>query len=329
LVQLRGEHARAIVAAVPTLRNCGERSSIGAVMKTRTRTTKRRSTCPMCGQPLTDEHAGERVAGYETRVEARLLRRLMPRAIAEAEAKFVARLAQATHEADDLRRKLEAKSARSLGEEQQDALLARLEKAFPDDQLVLVANNGTGDILQTVRSRGREVGRILHESKNTKQWSNGWVAKVKQDGATRHASHLVIESRRLPRGARGYCERDGVLICQPDYAEALTHVLRMWMIATCVEDGAVPDEGRLWAYLDGNEFRGHLETLRKATGEESDALVAEERAHKRWWDARAVRAGTIRNAVVGIEGDIQEIVDASQERAPRTKPPAGDAVVPA
>jgi hypothetical protein len=292
-------------------------------MKADLDTDESRGMCPMCGQPLVDERAAEHVAEYEKRAEVRLRKKLTARAMAAAEEKYAGRLAQATQEADDLRRKLEGKSARSLGEEQQVALLARLAKAFPDDDLAPIADNGAGDIMQTVRSRGREVGSILHECKNTKQWLNAWIAKIKHDGETRRATHLVISSRRLPRGAQGYCERDGVLICQPEYVEALTHVLRMWMIATYVEGGDAPDERKLWAYLDGDEFRERLDALRGATDEENDALVAEERAHKRWWDARAGRAGTIRNAVAGIEGDIQEIVEAPRERTPRPKRNAG------
>lgn len=272
-----------------------------------------RRACPMCGQPLQDEHAVQRVADYERDTEARLLKRLTPRAMAAAEGKFGERLAQATREADDLRRKLEAKSARALGEEQQDALLVRLERAFPDDDFAVVGDNGTGDIVQTVRSADHEIGRILHECKNTKQWQSAWVTKIQQDGELRRASHLIIESRRLPRGARGYCERDGVLICQPDYAEALTHVLRAWMIAAYVPEGPVPDEHLLWEYVDGHEFRAHLDALRQSTGDENDALLAEERAHKRWWDARANRTGRIRSTVSAIEGDIREIAGSAHE----------------
>lgn len=182
---------------------------------------------------------------------------------------------------------------------------------------MLVGDNGTGDILQTVRDAGREAGRILHESKNTKQWQNPWVAKIRADGEVRRATHLVIVSRRLPRGAHGYCERDGVLVCEPEYALALTHVLRMWMIASYVEDGdTAPDEQALWDYLGGGEFHARLDALRQATSEEDSALVAEERAHKRWWDDRARRAGTVRNAVARIVGDIKEIADRSPNHEP-------------
>ena len=275
------------------------------------------STCPMCGQPLVDKQAAAHVADYEKRTEARLLGELAPQAIAVAEGKYGGRLAEAIREADDLRRKLEAKSARSRGKEQEDALIARLARAFPEDDLAPIADHGAGDILQIVHSKGQEVGRILHESKNTKAWLNAWVPKIKQDGELRRATRLVIESRCLPRGARGYCERDGVMVCEPDYAEALTHVLRMWMISTHVEDDQKPDEQKLWEYLSGEEFRARLDLLRKATNQEDEALLAEERSHKRWWDARAERVGTIRNAVAGIEGDIREISDAPHKGSSR------------
>src|SRR5262249_60953815 len=120
------------------------------------------------------------------------------------------------------------------------------------------------------------------------------------------AAHLIIESRKLPRGVRGFCEVDGVLVCQPDYALALTHVLRLWMVSICAEGGVAVDENELWEYLRGEKFRDRLGALRRATKEESAALLAEERAHHRWWDGRASRARTIDGAVAGIDGDLQE-----------------------
>jgi hypothetical protein len=271
-------------------------------------------TCPMCGQALLDEQAARRVRTYEKRVEARLTKELEPRVRDEMQTKHGQERLALQHQVDDLKRKLEAKSSRALGEEQQDALLSRLQRAFPGDEIVLIGDNGTGDILQTVCDGGREVGRILHESKNTKQWQNTWIAKIREDGEVRRATHLVIVSRRLPRGVTGHCERDGVLVCQPDYAVGLTHVLRMWMIASYVEDGdTAPDEHLLWDYLGGDEFQARLDALRNATSEEDAALVAEERAHKRWWDDRARRAGTVRSTVASIVGDIKDIADGSQD----------------
>jgi len=119
----------------------------------------------MCGQPLADERSADQVVQYEKRLEGRLRKQLMPQAMAAAEDKYAERLSQATHQTDDLRRKLDARSARELGVEQQDALLALLQKAFPEDDLVLVGDNGTGDLAQTVRSGSHDIGRILHESK--------------------------------------------------------------------------------------------------------------------------------------------------------------------
>jgi hypothetical protein len=267
----------------------------------------------MCGQPLIDGEALERVADYEKQTTARLRKELLPQAMAAAQGKYGQRLAQATHEADDLRRKLEAKSARALGEEQQDELIQRLERAFPDDHFTLVGDNGAGDILQTVRANGREVGRILHECKNTRQWQTAWIAKIKHDGKLRRATHPIIVSRKLPRGARGFCESDGVLVCQPDFAQALTHVLRLWMIATYSEDGPPPDEDELWTYLQSDEFRGRLEALRCVTADESDALLAEERAHERWWKARTSRAAVVAGAVSAIEADLRELAESPSD----------------
>ena len=59
------------------------------------------------------------------------------------------------------------------------------------------------DILQVVHSSaGKECGKILWESKNTKEFQKGWVEKLKKDQQEAGANVAVIMSVVLPSGER-------------------------------------------------------------------------------------------------------------------------------
>ena len=86
--------------------------------------------------------------------------------------------------------KSESPSMEIQGEVAEEVLQKMLEQAFPSDVFKPIKKGQAGaDIKQTVMMpSGHEAGSILYESKNTKNWSNQWVEKLRadmqEDGAT-------------------------------------------------------------------------------------------------------------------------------------------------
>jgi hypothetical protein len=103
-------------------------------------------------------------------------------------------LAQMKAQIDDLKRAAEPTRAGLRGEVMEQSLEDLLREHFPDDEITPVKSGARGaDIVQRVRfPRDRECGTILWESKRAANWSNLWIAKLKDDqkvGESRHRRH--------------------------------------------------------------------------------------------------------------------------------------------
>ncbi|HZD41557.1 MAG TPA: DUF2130 domain-containing protein, partial [Terriglobales bacterium] len=102
---------------------------------------------------------------------------------------------------EELKRKAEQGSQQLQGEVQELELEALLSARFPRDAIQPVPKGEFGgDVLQRVTGPlGQKCGTILWESKRTKNWSDGWLPKLRDDQRTAKAEIAVIVSQALPK----------------------------------------------------------------------------------------------------------------------------------
>jgi hypothetical protein len=113
---------------------------------------------------------------------------------------------------EDLRRKAEQGSQQLQGEVQELALEALLRQKFPRDLLEPVPKGEFGgDLIQRVLGpAGQICGAILWEAKRTKNWSDGWLGKLREDQRAAKADLALIVSHALPKGLQTFDQIDGV-----------------------------------------------------------------------------------------------------------------------
>ena len=102
---------------------------------------------------------------------------------------------------EELKRKAEQGSQQLQGEVLELELEALLRAKFPHDTIEPVPKGEYGgDCLQRVLGPlGQVCGAILWESKRTKSWSDGWLAKLRDDQRTAKAEISVLVSQTLPK----------------------------------------------------------------------------------------------------------------------------------
>jgi hypothetical protein len=62
-----------------------------------------------------------------------------------------------------------------------------------------------GDLIQrVVGPAGQGVGSILWEAKRTKNWSDGWLSKLREDQRAAKADVALIVSQALPKGVQTF-----------------------------------------------------------------------------------------------------------------------------
>jgi len=113
---------------------------------------------------------------------------------------------------DELKRKSEVGSQQLQGEVQELDLESFLQEHFIYDELRPVPKGIRGaDVLQKISTKNEiDCGSILWESKRTRNWSEGWITKLKEDQREAKTDIAVIVSDILPKDVSNAGFRNGV-----------------------------------------------------------------------------------------------------------------------
>ena len=218
---------------------------------------------------------------------------------------------------DELKRKAEQGSQQMQGEVLELELEESLKEEFPFDVIEPVAKGVKGgDIIQTVKTQsGRICGKILWETKRTKNWSESWIQKLKDDQRDAKADLAILASESLPKGLQHFRLMSGVWVTDILSAVSLALALRVVLIQVARE--RVTQVGKkekmelAYNYLTGQEFRNRVEAIVESFTAMKMDLEAERRAMLKIWAKREKQMERVISNAAGMHGDLQEIAGSS------------------
>jgi hypothetical protein len=158
---------------------------------------------------------------------------------------------------EELKRKLEQGSQQTQGEAFELELENLLRGKFPLDLIEPVAKGETGgDIVQTVNAQlSAPAGVILWELKNTKNWSDTWLPKLRDNKRAAKADVALIISTALPKGVETFDLVDGVYVAHPRCAVPVALTLRQGLLeiasARTAQLGQQSKAEQVYDYLTG------------------------------------------------------------------------------
>jgi len=212
---------------------------------------------------------------------------------------------------EEMRRKLEQGSQQMQGEVLELELDQTLRDHCPLDEILEVPKGVRGaDVLQRVNSRsGLCCGLIIWEAKNTKNWSDAWVGRLKDNQRLAKADVAVLVSEVVPEDVDSFDFRDGVWIAKHRYVPALVLALRHALTEVAQAKRAVASKNEnievLFNYMTGPEFRHRVEAIASSFIEMRDDLEKEKRTISRHWAKRAKQLDVIIVNTSGMYGDLQ------------------------
>ncbi len=218
---------------------------------------------------------------------------------------------------EELKQKADQGSQQLQGEVQELELENLLRAKFPFDSIEPVPKGEFGgDVLQRVVSQtGQQSGTILWESKRTKNWSDGWLAKLREDQRTAKAEISVLVSQVLPKGVEAFDVVDGVWVTSPraalPVATVLRHTLLQVSMARQVSDGQQTKTEMIYQYLTGPRFRHRVEAIVEAFSTMQEDLDKERKVIMKQWAKREEQIERVMGATVGMYGDLQGIAGKS------------------
>ena len=213
----------------------------------------------------------------------------------------------------ELERRAEQGSQQLQGEAQEIELEATLREKFPHDTIEPVAKGEFGgDALQRIFGpMGQACGSILWESKRTKNWTDGWLSKLREDQRAAKAELAVIVSQALPKDVDTFGLMDGVWVtsyrCVVPVAIALRQSLIELAAARTAGEGQQTKMEMVYQYLTGPRFRHRVQAIVEKFSDMQDDLDKERKTMTRLWAKREEQIRQVIESTAGMYGDLQGI----------------------
>ncbi len=197
--------------------------------------------------------------------------------------------------AAELANKANQKSMELQGEAQEQKLEEILKAEFPNDRIEEVPKGYTGaDVIQTVVDDfGNEVGKIIFESKRTKDFAREWINKLKDDQLKAQANIAILVTQAFPKDMDRFGQREGIWICHFDEVRQVVTILRESLLQIAKIKLANQNRGDkmklLYDYLTGQEFATRVKNIIDSFSSMKTELEQEKRAFQRIWKQREVQ----------------------------------------
>jgi hypothetical protein len=232
--------------------------------------------------------------------------------------------------AEEMKRRAEQGSMQLQGEVQELVLEELLRAAFPFDEVLEVGKGVRGaDCIQTIRNQfGQDCGKIIYESKRTKDFSKEWLEKLKADMRSQGADVAILVTQTMPKDMDRFGDRDGIWICTFTEVKALAMVLRDGVMKVAGALKSQENKGdkmhMLYNYLTSSEFAEQWKAIREGFQAMRLSIQKEREAMEKLWKAREkqlekvlLNAAHIKGSVEGIAGsdsvDLKLLEDAADE----------------
>jgi hypothetical protein len=214
---------------------------------------------------------------------------------------------------EELKRSAEQGSQQLQGEVQEVELESLLRLKFPRDLIEPVAKGEFGgDVLhRVIGPQGQHCGTILWESKRTKNWSDAWLSKLRDDQRAAKADVALIVTQILPKGVDSFDFIDGVWVTAIRCAIPVGLAVRQYLIeltaARQASDGQQTKMEMVYQYLTGPRFRHRVEAIVEKFADMHADLDKERKTMTRSWAKREEQIRGVIESTAGMYGDLQGI----------------------
>ncbi len=212
--------------------------------------------------------------------------------------------------AEEMKRRAEQGSMQLQGEAQELALEEMLRSTFPFDVVTEVGKGVRGaDCIQTVRNNlMQECGKIIFESKRTREFSNEWIEKLKADMRSQGADVALLVTQTFPKDMKQFGEKDGIWICSYAEVKAVVMLIRDSIIK--ISQAIKSQENRgdkmhmLYDYLTSREFSEQWKAIGEGFMSMKISLLKEREQMEKIWKAREKQLEKIMLNAVQVQGSI-------------------------
>lgn len=214
---------------------------------------------------------------------------------------------------DEMKRRAEQGSMQLQGEVQELLLEDVLRNTFPFDVISEVGKGVKGaDCIQTVRNQmANTCGKIIYESKRTKDFNKEWIEKIKIDMRNLGADVAVIVTQAMPKEMDRFGEKEGIYICTFSEVRSVALLLRNALIKIAEAKKSQENKGEkmtmLYDYLTGAEFGEQWKAISEGFIQMKLSIQQERIAMEKLWKAREKQLEKVLLNAAHIKGSLEGI----------------------
>lgn len=215
---------------------------------------------------------------------------------------------------DELQMKVNLTSQQLQGEVLELELEELLKREFPLDDILPVGKGIRGaDVVQLIHDQsGSECGKIIWESKRTKNWEEGWVIKLKEDMRAEKADMAIIVSIALPQGMKNFALREGVYVTNFECITSVAGIIRMHLIklhsTKLMSVGKNERIESLYNYITSSEFAQKIDAMLETYTSMLNTLEKERTAMLKIWSQREKEIKVLKDSTVMIHGSLTGLI---------------------
>ena len=213
--------------------------------------------------------------------------------------------------AEELQKKAKQGSMEEQGEAFEQELENILRSCFPTDEFEPVIKGKRGaDIIHRVKTENlKQCGTIIWEAKNAENWSEGWIAKLKDDQRQTGGETVgIIVTKALPKSIKRFGFQDGVWISDFYSIIGLATAIRTKFQELHQTKSAIAGRSSIsdliYNYVTGTEFRTRIEATGEALREMKADVDKEKAAMEKMWAKREKQLYRIVHNMAGVYGDL-------------------------
>ncbi len=259
-----------------------------------------------------EEQEAEKLEKYQKEQEK--IREKEQEAFRKKELELLKQQEQMKKALDEAKRKAEQWSQQIQWDIQEEDLKQAILQSFPIDNVEDVATwVKWADLIQTVRDNlWQEAWTIVWESKNTKNWQDSWIMKLKEDKLKVGWTIAILVTSTLPKDIRDFAMVDDVMVCKPSLAIWVGSMLRDKLLAISRTEKSLQWKDikmeMLYKYLSSQEFSWKIQMMVDVFSNLKSGIDAERRAMEKNWKKREKDLERATFAITGMYGELESLM---------------------
>lgn len=215
---------------------------------------------------------------------------------------------------ETLKQEAERRTLQEIGDISEERLLDILKKEFPEDLFERFGKGRSGgDVIQIIMNNGQQIGKILYENKNDRNWKNKWIEKIKLDRIAIGTTYAILVTKAFPRDAKHFGIIKGIPVVSPRLLPHISRVIRESIRAIEKQKLSSYEKeekiSMLYTYLNSVDFKSSVQSIGDSIEKLNQIRGKERQDHEKVWTSEEHEMNNLTKHFAKVTTNIEGIIE--------------------